>query len=115
MARTRNYSAQPETSKRPPATDPREREKQMIALAMDVAEEQLRSRTASSQVITHFLKLATRDKELEIKKVEQEIIKMQAQTRSMETESRLEQLYIGAMEAMKSYGSSINHADDEDD
>ena len=41
------------------AMDPDAREQQMIALAVDLAEKQLREGTASSQVITHFLKLGT--------------------------------------------------------
>lgn len=114
MAGVRNYSNQPKTPKRPPAVDPDEREKQMISLAMDVAEEQLRTRTASSQVITHFLKLATSRTELEKKKIEYDIEKVKAQTSAMEQESRLEALYIGAMDAMRSYGSSINQTDDEE-
>ena len=37
-----------------PASTSAGREAQMISLAMDLAEEQLRNGTASSQVITHF-------------------------------------------------------------
>ena len=36
--------------------NPEAREKQLISLAMDAAEEQLLNGTASSQVINHFLK-----------------------------------------------------------
>ena len=42
-----------------PALTPESRENQMIALAIDLAEKQLQEGTASSQVITHFLKLGT--------------------------------------------------------
>lgn len=42
-----------------PALTPEARENQMISLAVDLAEQQLRDGTASSQVITHFLKLGT--------------------------------------------------------
>ena len=41
------------------ALTPEAREKQLIALAIDVAEEQMRNGTASSQVISHFLKLGS--------------------------------------------------------
>ena len=39
-----------------PALSPESRENQMISLAMDLAEQQLRDGTASSQLITEFVK-----------------------------------------------------------
>ena len=41
--------------RRAPAMSFEEREDQLVCLAMDLAEEQIRSKTASSQVITEFL------------------------------------------------------------
>ena len=43
-----------------PALTPEARELQMISLAVDLAERQLLEGTASSQVITHYLKLPER-------------------------------------------------------
>ena len=51
------------------ATTSEKRENELIALAVDLAEEQLRAGTASSQVITHFLKLATEKEKLEREKL----------------------------------------------
>ena len=48
-----------------PALTAEARENQMISLAVDLAEKQLQEGTASSQVITHFLKLGTTKAELE--------------------------------------------------
>ena len=48
-----------------PALTPEARENQMIALAVDLAEKQLLEGTASSQVITHYLKLGTTKEKLE--------------------------------------------------
>ena len=48
-----------------PAISPEARENQMIALAVDLAEEQLRNGTASSQVITHYLKLGSTKEKIE--------------------------------------------------
>ena len=76
---------------------------------MSQVEEQLLQKRASAQVLTHFLKLASSMTELEKEKTRMEIVKMEAQTKAMENEGRLEQLYSNALEAMKSYGSSINH------
>ena len=48
-----------------PALSPEARENQMISLAVDLAEKQLIEGTASAQVITHYLKLATMKEQLE--------------------------------------------------
>ena len=52
MAKTK---ANDSPKKMRPALTPEARENQLISLAVDLAEEQLRDKTASSQVITHFL------------------------------------------------------------
>lgn len=115
MAGSRKFSDQPEVRRRPPATTPEEYEKRLISLAMSQVEEQLLKKTASSQVLTHFLKLASTQAELEKEKTRMEIMKMEAQTKAMEAEGRLEEMYTKALDAMRSYGSSINHADEEYD
>ena len=48
-----------------PAMSEEGRENQLIAMAINLAEKQLREGTASSQVITHFLKLGTQAAKLE--------------------------------------------------
>ena len=53
------------TKKIRPAMSPEARENQMIALAVDLAEKQLLEGTASSQVITHYLKLGTTKEKIE--------------------------------------------------
>ena len=45
-----------------PALTPEARENQLVSLAVDLAEKQLREGTASSQVITHYLKLGSTKK-----------------------------------------------------
>ena len=54
-----------ETRKRRTAMSVEARENQMIALAVDLAEKQLMEGTASSQVITHYLKLGSTKERLE--------------------------------------------------
>ena len=51
-----------------PALTPEARENQMIDLAVNLAEQQLRDGTAKSQVIVHFLKLGTQRAKLEQEK-----------------------------------------------
>ena len=48
-----------------PALSPEARENQMIALAMDLAEQKLRDGTASSQLITEFVKRGSEKSRLE--------------------------------------------------
>ena len=86
-----------------PALTPEARENQMISLAMDCAEEQLRDGTASSQLITHFLKLAT-----EKERIEREILKQQkdlitAKTEALQSSKKVEELYANAIAAMRNY------------
>ena len=91
---------------RKPATTPEERENICIALAMDRAEEQLRNGTASSQVITHFLNLASSKERLarEIKEKEKELLV--AKTENLQSNTKLEQKYTEAIEAMRSYSGA---------
>lgn len=94
-----------------PALTPEVRENQMIALAVDLAEKQLLEGTASSQVITHFLKLATSRERLEREKLEKENELLRAKTEAIESAKRVEELYSDALRAMRSYRGET---DDED-
>ena len=86
-----------------PALTPEARENQLISLAVDLAEEQLRDKTASSQVITHFLKLGTTKAELEKEKLATENELLRAKTESIESQKRIEELYAEALNAMRRY------------
>lgn len=100
--------------RRPPAATPEARENQMIALAVDLAEKQLLEGTASSQVISHFLKLgSTRERvEKEILEKQKELIT--AKTEAIRSEKRVEELYKNALDAMRTY-SGRGGPQDEDD
>lgn len=98
-----------------PALTPEAREDQLIALATNLAEQQLRDGTASSQVITHFLKLgSTKERiEKEILREQKEMIK--AKTEALKSEKRVEELYAEALSAMRKYsGQEIVEEPDED-
>ena len=87
----------------PPATTPQGREDQMISLAIDLAEQQLREGTASAQVVTHFLKLASSKEKLEREKLALENKLIQAKTEAIENQKNIEELYSNAIKAMQSY------------
>lgn len=86
-----------------PALTPESRENQLIALSVDLAEKQLREGTASSQVITHFLKLGSTKNQLELEKIRHENALLEAKTKSLESAKRVEELYENALNAMKDY------------
>ena len=91
-----------------PALSPETRENQLIALAVDLAEKQLREGTASSQVISHFLKLGSTIANLEKERLKNEVALMQAKTESIKTAKNIENLYKEAIDAMRSYGGHSN-------
>ncbi len=89
--------------RRPPATTPEGRENQVIAAAYDLAEEQIFDKTASSQVITHFLKLGSSREKLEKERIAMENELTQAKIEAMAQAGRLEELMTDALHAFKSY------------
>ena len=88
----------------------------MINLAMKLAEKKLIDGTASSQVITHFLQLATEKSELEREKIRSENELAKAKVEVMQSQKHSEELYEKAIEAFKSYGGGFtNNADNDDE
>lgn len=89
-----------------PALTPEARENQMIALAVDLAEQQLLDGTATSQVITHYLKLGSTKERLEKEKLERENELLRARTESLQSMKHIEELYTNALKAMRKYSGS---------
>ena len=105
MAR-RNIKRVPEDRpeiKSPPVMTPEAREQQLVSLAIDLAEKQLREGTASSQVITHYLKLGSSKEKLEKEILEEQKKLVVAKTSAIESEGRMEELYAEAIKAMRTY------------
>ena len=86
-----------------PARTPEEREDELINLAIDLAEQQLMEGTASTQVIVHYLKLGSTRGMMEQKMLEQKTELLSAQTESLKSAKRVEELYSEAMRAMQRY------------
>lgn len=106
MARSRTQT------RRRPATSPEEREMQLANAAYDLAEEQIQSGTASSQVITHFLKMGSTRERLEQERMRHEVELMEVKKDQLTQQARIEELYVGAIEAMRGYsGQSLDHVD----
>lgn len=94
-----------------PAVTPEARERELIGLAIDLAEKQLRSGKASSQVITHYLKLATNKDRIDQEILEKKKDLISAKTDALKATKQLETMYQEAMSAMRRYSGG----DSEDD
>ena len=98
-----------------PATTPEGRENQLISLASDLAERQLRDGSASSQVLTHFLKMGTERERLERQKIQNENLLLSAKVDQINSSQRLEGLYDDALRAMSEYKGEAPTYDEDDD
>ncbi len=98
----------------PPAQTAEAREQQMIALSVNLAEKQLREGTASSQVITHYLKLGSMKERREREKLEEEIKLLRARTEELQAAKKVEELYEKAIHAFGIYNGEVP-SDDETD
>ena len=114
MAKKSETDKKSNKTRRPPATTPEAREQQLISLAVDLAEKQLLDGTASSQVISHYLKLGTTREQLEQQKLRQENHLIEAKVEGMKSAKRVEELYITALDAMRSY-AGVEIVKEEDD
>lgn len=93
---------QPEI-KSPPVMTDEAREQQLVSLAIDLAEKQLREGTASSQVITHYLKLGSSKEKLEREILREQKKLVVAKTSAIESQERIELLYADAIKAFRTY------------
>lgn len=101
-------------SRRPASTE-EGRESQLVSLAIDLAERQLAEGTASSQVITHYLKLGSSREKLEQERLRRENQLLTSKVDMLASAKRVEELYSAALNAMRSYaGQDIEEYPDEE-
>jgi hypothetical protein len=93
----------PSRVRRPAARTPEAREQQLIAAAVDRAEQQLQDGTASAQVITHFLKLGSSRERLEQQRLAYENQLTEVKIEAMQSQKEIERLYGEALAAMSAY------------
>lgn len=106
-----SLSSEPKKRMRPALT-PEARENQLISLAVDLAEQQLRDGTASSQVITHYLKLGSTKERIEKEILEKQKMLIEAKTQSLQSQQRIDALYEEAIKAMRTYSGNGESEDD---
>lgn len=100
--------------RRPPALSPEAREDQLVAAAIDLAEEKLLDGTASTQLICHYLKLGTEKSKLEAEKLRHENQLLEAKTDAIKSAQRSEEVYAQALDAMRMYrGESEENQNDD--
>ena len=112
MAKVKASKSSELSKKLRPALTPETKENQMISLAMDLAEKQLIEGTASSQVISHFLKLGSTKERLEKEKLLEENKLLKARTEALQSSKRVEELYADAIAAMKRYSGNGGRDDE---
>lgn len=113
MGITRAVNSSGSSKKMRPALTPEARENQMISLAMDLAEQQLRDGTASSQLITEFVKRGSTKARLEQEILSEQKELIGAKTQNLQSAQRIEELYSKALDAMRDY-SGNGHSDEGD-
>lgn len=105
--------------KQTPARTPEAEENILINLAVKDTKRRLENGTASSQILTHFLKLATVKYQLELEKMRSDISLQKAKEQEIEDKASNSDLYAQALAAFKSYkgdiGNNEDEYDDEDD
>lgn len=114
MAKVTTTSTSSKSKKMRAALTPEARENQLISLATDLAEQQLRDGTASSQVITHYLKLGSTKERIEKEILEENKKLISAKTKALADAADMKQLYAEAIKAMRRY-SGHGEMDDENE
>lgn len=101
MARTRR-----------PGTTLEARENQLIALAVNLVEERLRNKTATSSEILHYLKLATTREQLEQERIRHENELAQAKADKIRSDQQVGERIDEVMAAIRSYAG---YGDDDEE
>jgi hypothetical protein len=112
MAAARDISSAPSARKRGrPATTPEEREKLLQSKAFDLAEKQLDSGNASSQIISMLIKGGGVREQLELERLRNENRLLNARIDGLESAVRLEGLMEEALNAFRSYTGESSEED----
>lgn len=106
-------SGEPGSRRSRPATTPDGRESQLVSLAYDLVEQRIRKGTATSQEVTHFLKLGSSREKLEQERLQHENYLTQARIEQLASQARVEELYSKALNAMRTYAGQDSDPEDE--
>jgi hypothetical protein len=84
-------------------------------MAYDLAEDQIANGDASSQVLTHFLKMGSTRERLEQQRIEHENELMEVKRDAIQSQARVEELYMQALDAMRSYSGAPAREDPDEE
>lgn len=93
---------------------PEARENDLIALAYDLAEKQLREGTASAQVLAHLIKQGSKKSRLEGRILEKQEKLVAAKTESLESAKHDAEFHERVLDALKRYNGHQDEGEDED-
>lgn len=91
------------------------REQEMISLAMDLTERQLRDGTISSQTQSLLVKSGLGRERLERQRLEQENIKLRAQVEQIKNESQSNELLQKVLDSMRVYSGQVDPNENDED
>ena len=103
MATKRTNGPHSDRTRRPAATTPDARENQLISLSLDEAERLILAGEASSQLLTHFVKLGSKRERLEQELMSERIKLEKAKADNLASIERQEELLEKAISAFAEY------------
>lgn len=103
MGRPRKSETSQTKPRKRPATSPEARENQLISMAYDLAEQQLRDGTISASALTELLKAGSRKRDYELEKIKRENTVLERKADALESVKKTEELMDEAMKAFRAY------------
>lgn len=110
MKTSKKVAGEPEV-KAPPLLTPAGREARCIGLAMDLVEERLLNKTASSQETVFFLKLSLKERELELEKMKADNALLLAKAEQIRSSQKSSELYEQALNAFRRYSAQSDDSE----
>lgn len=95
-----------------PGMSPTDKMQEMISDATALASRQLKDGTAKAQIITHYLQLGSPKTTLELEILQAQKTLLEAKTEALKANSRNEELFTKAIEAMRDYKGGGRSNDD---
>lgn len=111
----KKYNESNKQSPIPADLTPEAAEKTGINLAMNIAIRQMQEGTASSQIITHFLKLGSLREQHEIELLKEKTAQAHAKTEQINSYKDNDTLVAEALNAFRGYSGQIQEDLDEED
>lgn len=96
----------------PPASTPEMRENQIIAAAMDLAEERILDGTASNSLLIHYLRLGSTKERLEKDFLTKKMEHLEAKTEAIYEAKKVDEMYAKAVNAMRVYNGHASYDDE---